>query len=157
MRDMQELLQRYYDGDTTLEEEAWLKQYLAKHPETADPASALLMADLHTAAGVRKLPPGKRILRAPALWATTAVAASIVAFFCLRNDVPAQEITLSPLKARLLVSPEVKGEIKDEELALEQARKALNYVSTQLNKGIQSMEHLEKVETSLDKVQNETL
>ena len=46
MKDWKEMLERYYEGDTTLEEETLLREYLATHPEASDTASAQLMADL---------------------------------------------------------------------------------------------------------------
>lgn len=150
------MLERYYDGETTTEEEALLQQYLAAHPEAADPASSAMMADLAAqnspAPRLRK----KRSLH-PGWWALTATAAAFAAIFIFRDTTPPHRPpgTLSPLALQLLADPAVQGEIKDEQVALEQARKALNYVSATLNKGIQGVQQLEKLDQSVDKIQNE--
>lgn len=156
MKDMKELLERYYEGDTSVEEEALLQQYLAAHPEEADKASAALMADLQ--AIKEPVPQVRKSHRLhPGWWALTATAAALAAIFIFRDTAPPHRPpgSLSPLAAQLLADPAVKGEIKDEQVALEQARKALNYVSATLNKGIQGVQQLEKLDQSVDKIQNE--
>lgn len=159
MKDIKTLLQRYYEGDTTLEEEAYLKQYLAAHPDAADPASAALMTDLqYTIAPAAKERPSKRIRLSHGIWATTALAAAVTVLLWLRGgpEVPLPDPAYT-LSDRLLADPAAEGEILDEQLALEQARKALSYVSAQLNKGAQGLRNLDRLDQSLSKIQKESL
>lgn len=156
MKDWKEMLERYYEGDTTIEEETLLREYLAAHPEAGDTASAQLMADLaplHAPASKAR----KKYRLHPGWWALPATAAALAAIFIFRDTQPPHRPpgTLSPLATQLLADPALQGEIKDEQLALEQARKALNYVSATLNKGIQGVQQLEKLDQSVDKIQNE--
>ncbi|MBL7713051.1 MAG: hypothetical protein JNL13_11315 [Chitinophagaceae bacterium] len=156
MKDMKELLERYYDGETTTEEEALLRDYLAAHPGAADTASARLMTDL--AGWDTPVPLSRKKYRLhPGWWGLTTAAAALAAIFIFRDTPPPHRPpgTLSPLALQLLADPAVQGEIKDEQVALEQARKALNYVSATLNKGIQGVQQLEKLDQSVDKIQNE--
>lgn len=156
MKEIKELLARYYEGETTLEEEACLQQYLAEHPGEAEEASWALMADL--AAWNAPVPPARKKRRMhPGWWALTATAAALAAIFIFRDTRPPHYPPGMPgsLTAQLLANPAVKGEIQDEQVALEQARKALNYVSATLNKGIQGVQQLEKLDQSVDKIQNE--
>jgi len=158
MKDIKTLLQRYYDGETTLEEEAYLQQYLAAQPDAADPGTVQLMTDIK---GIKATvqQPVKRLPLAYRLWTISGVAAAVAVLIWTSGPKPLTPLPVrtATLSSSLLADPELEGEIKDQTVALEQARKALTYVSIQLNKGTQGIRHLDQLEQSVDKIKNESL
>lgn len=154
MTEIQSLLERYYNAETTVAEEVLIREYLKDHPEAADPASVLLCKDVALLAAGPE-PVKQKRPRCHLWWATVPAAAAVLLVLWLSRPV-----TLpghSGLTASLLTEEAVSGEIQDEVLALEQARKALNYVSATLNKGSRQIGQLEKLETAVDKIKNESL
>ena len=161
MTDIKALLERYYNGETTLEEEQMMGEYLAAHPEEADAADGLLFAgitaikDSRTAIAPVKKP--RRIALRYIAAGGAALAAGLALLIGLRHTIepPAVPLAVSPKSINeILVTPKASGEIKDEQQALEQARKALAYVSSKLNKGTAGMGRLNQLEQSISKIQN---
>jgi hypothetical protein len=159
MIDIKELLERYYDGETTLEEEEMIQSYWAENKMQNDNASQLLFADKQ--AYQQYAPQKKRKNIKPFYWFTisTSVAASLVflLFMMLYHTSKPTSNKRKGITAQIVVNEQVSGNINDEELALQQAQKALAYVSVQLNKGMAGISHLNKLESSISKIQNEQL
>ena len=161
MNDIKALLERYYNGETTLEEERMIGDYLAAHPEETEAADGLLFSGIAavkdsgtTIAPVKKT---RRIALGYIAVGGTALAAGLALLIGLRHSVepPSVPLAISPKSnSKILVIPKASGEIKDEQQALEQARKALAYVSSKLNKGTAGIGRLNQLEQSISKIQN---
>lgn len=165
MMDIEALLEKYYNGDTSPEEERLIREYFEQHPEQGHTPDALLFGATGAARAEKNTVPSapKRLKSFKRLLAGgPALAAGIALFFILRQSSPStQQPILQPsqpvsgtLSTTLLVTPKVSGTIQDEQQALEQARKALTYVSSKLNKGVNGINHFNKLEQSLSKIQS---
>lgn len=158
MTDIKELLERYYNAETSLEEEEMIQAFFAANDAKEDPASGALFEDrkLHQ----QYIPPSapRRISLLRYFTVSASVAASI-AFICFLLFHPGKQsmIKREGIAAQILVDQAVSGNITDEQIALEQARKALAYMSAQLNKGSSGISHLHQLENSVSKIQNEQL
>ncbi len=165
MNDIEALLEKYYAGNTSLEEERRIREYFAQHPGQDATPDAMLAAAVQATqqdetpiASPRRRKTSLRFLMA----CGTALAAGIALVITLRQSEPvvqqpvaSQTTGISPaLSSMILVSPDVSGEIQDELQALEQARKAPAYVSSKLNKGVSGINQFGKLEQSISKIQN---
>lgn len=159
MNNINDLLERYYNGETTLEEEKWIQEYLARHPHETDAPDRLLFSGLEalkeeTAAPAS--PKSRRVIP----WRYLAIgggalAAGLALLIGLRQQPATPQPALAQtIGATLLVNPGVSGEVTDEAEALEQARKALAFVSSKLNKGTAGIGQLNHLEKSIITVQN---
>lgn len=166
MNDIEALLEKYYAGETSLEEERRIREYFAQHPEQQGTPDAQLAAAVQAARDAQpdRALPQRRSNRLKYLVACgTALAAGIALVITLKQPgvTPATQAALqqttavsSALSRTILVRPDVSGEIQDEQQALEQARKALAYVSSKLNKGVTGINQFGKLEQSISKIQN---
>lgn len=160
MNNIEVLLERYYNGETTLEEEQWVREYLAKSSVSTHEADRLLFAGIQAvreekAMGQPAAKPRRITLK---YWAAAggALAAGLALLFGLRHTTPPAPklaMTQPSSTVEILVAPNVSGEIKDEQQALEQARRALAFVSSKLNKGTSGINHLNQLEQSISKIQ----
>lgn len=160
MKEIQQLLEKYYDGDTTLEEEKLVREYLAMHPDAAERADQYLFAAataLKNEESRAYLPKKKKnIIWKPIAIGGTALAAGLALLIGLRGQLTRTDESFNPnsISAQILVKPGVVGNIDNEELALEQARKALAFVSSKLNKGTAGINQLDQLEKSISTIQN---
>lgn len=164
MTDIEALLEKYYNGETTLDEERQIHEYFGRHPELSKtPDAQLFGATAAAKADEPKASPVQQSRKRLPYLAIggSAIAAGIALLLILRLTAPidpqhsaATGPAPQSISAALLVSPKVSGEIQDEQQALEQARKALTYVSRKLNKGINGINQFNKLEQSLSKIQN---
>ncbi|GAA4456459.1 hypothetical protein [Rurimicrobium arvi] len=159
MSRINELLERYYNGTSTADEEQLLEQLLAEEEQETATADQLLFA---ARAAYRNYEPKRnnkrpRVIR---LFAAAAAAAALVVSGVLyvSRDESADSLPVrNGIAAQILIEEPVSGNITDEQLALEQARKALAFVSAQLNKGTSAAGQLNKLESSLSKIKTEQL
>lgn len=158
MTDIKELLERYYNAETSLEEEEMIRAYFAKNETKEDPVAKALFEDskLYQQYMPASAPKRINILR---YFAVSLSVAATIAFMCFLLFRPGNEAysKREGIAAQILVDQPVSGNITDEEIALEQARKALTYMSAQLNKGTSGMSHLHQLENNISKIQNEQL
>lgn len=160
MMNIEALLERYYNGDTTLEEEAVIREYLVAHPEAAEEPDHLLVAGIDALKESARPAPVPQRKRAPLrywLGGSTALAAGLALFLVMKQQPVASVAGPQSLRTALLVTPNVSGEITDEQQALEQARKALAFVSSKLNKGTSGIGHLNQLEESVSKIQTKEI
>jgi hypothetical protein len=158
MNNIKDLLERYYNGETSLEEEQWIRNYLARHPQEADATDRLLFSGLEALKAEAPAAVQQKTRRIP--WRYLAIGSSaLAAGFALLIGLRQQSESPQPVIAQtigrtILVNPGVSGEINDEALALEQARKALAFVSSKLNKGTAGIGQLNHLEKSIITIQN---
>lgn len=142
------LLQKYYDGETTLAEEQWLKKYVLHESETVEQhifkdLDALKKQTFQNAA----IPKQQKNQRIRFITICSLVAAACVALFVwnpLGNN-STSNVFETKIGKEILVSNTGEGTIEDPEVALEQAQKALAFVSEKLNTGIENIDHLNKL------------
>lgn len=143
------LLQKYYDGETTLAEEQWLKKHVLNDEETVE---QLIFRDIDTLKHQTKeiIVANKKQQKGRA-WLITAcslTAAACTVLFVWKN---AAENTFdnntfeAKLNKEILISNSIEGTIEDPEVALEQAQKALAFVSEKLNTGTENINYLNKL------------
>ncbi|MGQ3132216.1 MAG: hypothetical protein ACT6RE_09495 [Flavobacteriales bacterium] len=151
---MKELLNKYLAGETTREEEETLKRFYAAHPEREE---SLYFSDLEqyrSSVVPETQPQKKRRTLSLVLWPATAAAAAILFAFVLLNrsqrTEPADE---RKYVSEVLVSDNIRGEITDEQLALQQTEKALAFVSRKMNKGLKGMNKMKKFQEGVDKIE----
>lgn len=165
MNDIEALLEKYYRGETSLDEERRIQEHFAARQENGIPDARLFNAIKAAQSHADPRPASKPRLRYGRYIAVAgpALAAGIALLLVLRQtpalptpaDAAPQSLpAATALSTTILVNPEVSGEIKDEQLALEQARKTLAYVSRKLNKGLGGIQHFSKLEKSVAKIQN---
>ena len=138
---MKELLEKYFDGNTSLEEERKLKQYFrsAKVDEEMKPFGPLFQAiDNEQVEGVSdefesnlfaKLDEGAKVVRMNS-WRRNILRIAAVGAVLL-----AAYFALRPTPAQVQEIAWEKYEVTDEELALEETKKALMLLSSKLNRG----------------------
>ncbi len=142
------LLEKYYNGETTLAEEQWLKKYMLHKSETVEQyifkdLDALKKQTFQNAA----IPKQQNNQRIRFITICSLVAAACVALFVwnpLGNN-STSNVFETKIGKEILVSNTVEGTIEDPEVALEQAQKALAFVSEKLNTGIENIDHLNKL------------
>ncbi|MEM9328337.1 MAG: hypothetical protein AAGA85_21900 [Bacteroidota bacterium] len=138
--DMKELLEKYWRGETSLEEEREIKQHFAEHPSLA-PEGRYFQA-----LSDQKKQTADRVWKRPSSVARWSVAASVavgvmVAFLVMKDAENKQPF-----------------EVEDPQAALEITRNALMMVSSNLNEGKAYSSGLDKLNDgkaysmSLDKI-----
>ncbi len=156
LKNIKQLLEKFYDGQTSLEEEVHLKEYFAGDsiPEElledkelfvsmgAADREVSIPGDLNTKlidtinAAERKETRVKRIN----LYSFSGLAAGLLiilaVYFAFLRESPADVMA--------------QYTIQDEELAYQEAKKALNFVSAKLNKGTAELKPLRIVNKSLN-------
>ncbi|MBL0911973.1 MAG: hypothetical protein IBJ09_06325 [Bacteroidia bacterium] len=151
---MKELLNRYLAGETTRKEEETLKRFYAAHPELEESMYFSDLEQYRSSAVQETQPPKERRTLSLVLWPATAVAAAILFAFVLL-DRPSSTESADERKyvSEVLVSEDVRGEITDEQLALQQTEKALAFVSRKMNKGLKGMNKMKKFQEGVDKIE----
>jgi len=146
--DIEKLLEKYYNGDTTLAEEQWLKQHILNNENSVE---KLIFSDIIEQNNTIKPKTNKGFTK-NATRKYIALASSIIAAACLlfflwnvNYNTPINNRTKSSITNQILVDNNIKGSINDPELALQQAEKALAFVNSKLNTGMQNIEHLNKL------------
>lgn len=142
------LLEKYYNGETTLAEEQWLKKHVFEAEETVE---QLIFKDLdalkqqHTKSNI----PNKKEqnIRMRFITVCSLVAAAVVVLFVWNplGSYFRANVFETKIGKEILVSNTGEGTIEDPEVALEQAQKALAFVSEKLNTGIENIDHLNKL------------
>lgn len=142
------LLEKYYNGETTLAEEQWLKKHVFEVNETVE---QLIFKDIdalkqqHTKSNI----PNKKEqnIRMRFITVCSLIAAAVVLLFVWNPLGLFFENNVFEPKWNndILVSNTIEGSIEDPEIALEQAQKALTFVSEKLNTGIENIDHLNKL------------
>lgn len=153
------LLERYYNAETTLEEEEWLRVYFTSQQMTDKMPESALFADIAAAFAQNDTPAVKvrsnrRITLLAALSVIAACFVGVVIWISGIGPNHLMKERAEVVSAIVLADAGVSGEIEDPDLALQQARKALAYVSTQLNKGANGMSRLEKLNESIEKIKS---
>jgi hypothetical protein len=158
MKDIKELLERYYNAETSLEEEEMIEAYFAAKEAKEDPITKALFEDrkLYQQYIPASAPKRINMLRYFAVSVSVAATIAFICFLLYHPDKQADS-KREGIAAQILVDQAVSGYITDEQIALEQARKALAYMSTQLNKGTSGISHLHQLENNISKIQNEQL
>ncbi|HLW61942.1 MAG TPA: hypothetical protein VKY33_00955 [Flavobacterium sp.] len=142
------LLEKYYNGDTTLAEEQWLKKHVFEAEETVE---QLIFKDIdtlkqqHTKSNI----PNKKQqnIRMRFITVCSLVAAAVVVLFVWNplGSYFRANVFETKIGNEILVSNTIEGTIEDPEIALEQAQKALTFVSEKLNTGMENIDHLNKL------------
>lgn len=165
MNDIKALLEKYYNGETSLDEERQIRDYFALHPEEKATPDAMLSGAIQAVkqdeSKTLPLKPRRTLFKYLALGGS-ALAAGLALLIGLRQtpqirqSQPVQQApaTQQTIASVILAIPKVSGEVQDEQQALELARKTLAYMSSKLNKGIAGMNQLNKLEQSISKIQN---
>lgn len=144
----EQLLQKYYDGETTLAEEKWLKEHVLYEDESVE---KMIFRDLNLLKKqqVQKNTENKNRedKRTKLVVLSGLIAAACALLFVWKpfEDVVKNQSFESEISKEILVSNSVEGTIEDPEIAMEQARKALAFVSEKLNTGTENMNHLKKL------------
>lgn len=165
MNDIEALLEKYYRGETSLDEERRIQEHFDARQGNDTPDARLFGAIKAAQSQAEPLPAPKPRIRYGRYiaMAGSALAAGIALLLVLRQtptlptaveSAPQNMPVATTLSTTILISPEISGEIQDEQLALEQARKTLAYVSRKLNKGLSGVQHFSKLEKSVAKIQN---
>jgi len=142
------LLEKYYNGETTLAEEQWLKKHVFEAEETVE---QLIFKDIDAL----KQQNAKRNIASKKkqdkqihfITVCGLVAAAVVVLFVWNPlELFFENNAFEPKwNNDILVSNTIEGSIEDPEIALEQAQKALTFVSEKLNTGIENIDHLNKL------------
>ena len=148
--EINQLLDRYFEGNTTLEEEAWLREALQNaDPNTADERVKALFAYWETERGLTYIgepfmPPAPKLrpLRKVLKWSVAAAAVVLLALAGAR--------WMQPEQATVVLSEE-----KDQEEALKKTREALLLLSTHLNHGEEKMKTLSTFYQSENKIKKQ--
>jgi len=150
---MKELLSKYLAGETTREEEETLKRFYAARPgmEESRYFSDLEQYRSQAVPGTQPLKKG-RVLSL-VLWPATAAAAAILFAFVWFEKPAAGTADERKYVSEVLISEDIRGEITDEELALQQTGKALAFVSRKMNKGLKGMQKMKKFQEGVDKIE----
>lgn len=157
--ELERLLERYYNAETTLEEEEWLRVYFKSQQGANETPESALFADIAAASErnsgpVKKVRSNRRINLLAALSGIAACLIAVVLWISDAGPVQSGQKRSEVVSSIVLADAEASGEIEDPELALQQARKALAYVSTQLNRGTDGISRLEKLNESIEKIKS---
>lgn len=152
LTNIRELVEKYWNGDTTLEEEELLRDYLANEEVPADlKKDAALFRYYQAQTTFRKLDDqfDEKITRhiqrkqAPKWWITyrpmLRVAAAVVMVIVATVLIKTEWLDTPPESAQV----SVEDTYEDPRLAYEQTKEALLLVSSLMNEGAQHMEQLE--------------
>lgn|SRR5690606_4401508 len=142
------LLEKYYNGETTLAEEQWLKKYVLHESETVEQyifkdLDALKKQTFQNAA-IPKQQKNQRI-RFITICSLVAAACAVLFVWNPLGNNSTSNVFETKIGKEILVSNTVEGTIEDPEVALEQAQKALAFVSEKLNTGTENINHLSKL------------
>ncbi len=149
-RNKEQLLKKYYDGNTTLAEEKWLKEHVLHNKENIE---HFIFNDLDSlkkeaVQDHRTNKKQKRTFAKVITICSLITSAACMFFFIwkpsLNNSIKKDSFE-NTISEELLVSSTIEGSIEDPEIALEQAKKALAFVSKKLNSGTESIHHLNKL------------
>ncbi|MEZ5072004.1 MAG: hypothetical protein R2751_13855 [Bacteroidales bacterium] len=154
VKDIQHLLERFYNGETSLDEEKRLEEYFrsGEVPEPLHPDRNMFLALLEEKEEVRvpkdlnkniletidKAYENERRTRRITLYSLSGLAAGLLILIALylgylREDAPRQ-----------LASAEMQDTFQDPQLAYEEAMKTLAYVSAKLNDGTRELQVLKE-------------
>ena len=159
IKELRKLLQKYYNGETTLKEEDTLKKYFVDNPDIDEEFRAekeqFIMFEKAEKQDVPiedfekkleilidnqkvKYPVFKR----NKIWIQiTAVAASVLIIFGVYNSIK-----------YFTGKPEYKDTIEDPQLAYEETKKTLLYISEKLHYGTRELENINKLNSSVQKL-----
>jgi hypothetical protein len=157
LQEIDKLLEKYFDCDTSLAEERKLRQFFAsgnlppKYLELAEYFSYLgeekdvLLKDPSFDARIQEHVDESRLarlfdLRRPWIYWTTGVAASLLILLAIF-------VRFDPLGGK------INNAYEDPEVAYQQAKKVLLYVSAQMNKGTKDLQKIDKFDQGLQNVQ----
>lgn len=142
------LLKKYYDGETTLDEEKWLTDHVLRDKETVEQFIFKELEYLKQKNNDHKIvTKNHQNIRMRILAICSLITAACFLLFIwnpLKND-EHLNITKARLSNEILLSNTPEGTIEDPKVALEQAQKALSFVSEKLNTGIENIDHLNKL------------
>jgi hypothetical protein len=156
---VKELLEKYYDGLTSLEEDMFLQDYFCQHEvpkellvdkelflyrSSAGLTTALMNSGIEQKLSslVAKLEKGEKENRKIDWWYKAGGIAAAVAFLvlsCLFYFKPTKE-------------PVLKDTYKNPQLAYNEARRALLFVSQQLNRGTKPLSQMDIINDSMDEL-----
>jgi len=143
MKDKEKLLEKYYEGTTTLEEEKQLRNLLSKEVGSAD---GIFMSDLKAMQpSTSEQPKDLRQIIIPVITVMSAACVALLLWFQLPDQEQHKNDNISDITRSIVIEQHINGEIEDPELALKQAKKALEFVSSKMNTGTKNMEHLNKL------------
>ncbi|MDH3650547.1 MAG: hypothetical protein OEQ53_12765 [Saprospiraceae bacterium] len=157
-KQIRELLERYWEGETSLEEELQLKKYFAQDYVAEDLEAHQAMFQFFTAESAIKM---RQSIRLPIEGAGGARTRRLTHTKWLRNMAAAIVVALglffifSPKQEKLEIRAFAQLDTYDSpELAYEEAKKALFYLSGKMNKGVSTAaSSLDKMKT-LDEIVN---
>jgi len=139
------LLQKYYDGETTLAEEKWLKESVLCEVKSIE---KLIFKDQKTLTHKATIHKKQRNRKIRFITVCSLMATACTVLFVSKNPLGSSienNVFETKIGKEILVSNIIEGSIEDPEIALEQARKALAFVSEKLNTGTENINHLNKL------------
>jgi len=143
---IEELLEKYFEGETSIAEENKLKDYfsssdVAQHLEQYKPMFGYFSEAKQQSFEQQIAPLPRRDTNRRSAW--LSVAASVVVllsagtfYFLDRNAQPHEDL----------------GTYDDPEIALRETQKALSLLSAKMNKGVESVQYIEQYDKAKDKV-----
>lgn len=167
LNQIKQLLEKYYDGQTSLDEERLLKDYFRYRPVPAEletdkelflHLSSEPRVHLDNTALEQKLeawidqqkPKGKKVRMTSWRFQMAGVAAMLaIVVTCYFTLFRPNNTNSNPTVA-------VKDTYKNPEVAYAEAKRTLLYISQQLNKGTQPLSNVEKLNTGIDKLSSVT-
>ena len=159
IKKLRKLLQKYYNGETTLKEEDTLKKYFVDNPDVDEEFRAekeqFVMFDKAEKQDVpiedfeKKLEiliDNQKVIypvfKRNKIWIRiAAVAASILIIFGVYNSIK-----------YFTGKPEYKGTIEDPYMAYEETKNTLLYISEKLNYGTRELDNINKLNSSIQKL-----
>ncbi|UCH13963.1 MAG: hypothetical protein JSV22_12770 [Bacteroidales bacterium] len=159
IKELRILLQKYYNGETTLKEEDILKKYFIENPDIDEEFQAekeqFVMFDRAKKQEVpikdfekdlEKLIDNQKVIypvfRSNKTWMKIAgVAASILIIFGIYNSIK-----------YFTGKPEYKDTIDDPRIAYEETKNALLYISEKLNYGTKELNNISKLNSGVQKL-----
>jgi hypothetical protein len=159
IKKLKELLQKYYNGETTLKEENTIKKYFVENPDVDEEFRAekeqFIMFDKAEKQNVpvedfekklERLIDNQKVIypgfKRNKIWIrVAAVAASILIIFGVYNSVK-----------YFTGKPEFKDTIEDPYMAYEETKRTLLYISEKLNYGTRELDNVAKLNSSVQKL-----
>ena len=159
IKELRKLLQKYYNGETTLKEEDILKEYFVDNPDVDEEFHAekeqFVMFDKAEKQNVpiedfekklETLIDNQKVIypvfKRNKIWIrVAAVAASVLIIFGVYNSVK-----------YFTGKSEYKGTIEDPRIAYEETKRTLLYISEKLNYGTRELENINKLNSSVQKL-----
>lgn len=139
------LLEKYYNGETTLAEEQWLKKHVFEVNETVE---QLIFKDIDALKQQKNSTHKKQQNKQIRFITVCSLIAAAVVLLFVWNPLGSYfraNVFETKIGNEILVSNTIEGTIEDPEIALEQAQKALTFVSEKLNTGMENIDHLNKL------------